>query len=304
MKESIMKKLLIVLLLCIGSFAEKKNIEDMFVSKALTGCNNYEDTFKSINFNPEFDMDFDNSILEFDATLDGIIDCVVVQKDENDPWVLSIIVLTKKKKYNFGINGWMSNIDNCGKGCFHVKINGKHENILDEKYYYSKKYDCWFDKQNFSSIKNLMGKNSKQLFSIVGIGDRNIPIDSLLTLKDKLSKLTYKEIKDVNYQYLDYYLEHYQLSKKTLTTYNNIAYYLQKAGSNEEAVYLLEKILEKFPKRMVAYYNLGDAYWALEEKEKAKKAYSTYIQMMKAKGKEKRIPKVVRDRVLSKVLKI
>ena len=90
------------------------------------------------------------------------------------------------------------------------------------------------------------------------------------------------------------------LISKNLTSYNNIAYYLQKAGSNEEAVYLLEQITEKFRKRTVAHYNLGDAYWALGQKKKAKEAYTTYIELMCDAGKQKRIPKVVMDRVSNK----
>jgi len=95
-------------------------------------------------------------------------------------------------------------------------------------------------------------------------------------------------------------LNEINIEKKTLSTYNNIAYYLQKAGSNKEAVYLLEKILKKYPNRTVAYYNLGDAYWALGDKKKARKAYTTYTEQMCDAGKQKRIPKVVIDRVSSK----
>ncbi len=98
----------------------------------------------------------------------------------------------------------------------------------------------------------------------------------------------------------EYYLDEKYFFHNNIEFSNNLAFFFDKANYHKEAVYLLEKILEKFPKRVVAYYNLGDAYWALGEKEKAKKAYSTYIKMMKAKGKEKRIPKVVKDRVLSK----
>lgn len=84
---------------------------------------------------------------------------------------------------------------------------------------------------------------------------------------------------------------------KNFTTYNNIAYYLQKSGANKEAIYLLERILEKYPNRTVVYYNLGDAYWGLGKKKKAKQAYQTYIKQMKEKGKEKKIPKIVIQRV-------
>jgi tetratricopeptide (TPR) repeat protein len=88
-----------------------------------------------------------------------------------------------------------------------------------------------------------------------------------------------------------------KIAEKTLTPYNNIAYYLQKAGANKEAIFLLEKIIKKFPNRTVAYYNLGDAYWALGEKDKAIKAYTTYIEQMCDKGLQKKIPKEVLKRV-------
>ena len=56
-------------------------------------------------------------------------------------------------------------------------------------------------------------------------------------------------------------------------------------------------ILEVYPQRTVAYYNLADAYWALGEKEKARKSYTTYIEQMCAKGLQKKIPKEVLKRV-------
>ena len=59
----------------------------------------------------------------------------------------------------------------------------------------------------------------------------------------------------------------------------------------------LEKIIKKFPNRTVAYYNLGDAYWALGEKEKAINAYTIYVEQMCHKGLQKKIPKVVLKRI-------
>lgn len=81
------------------------------------------------------------------------------------------------------------------------------------------------------------------------------------------------------------------------TIYNDTAYYLQQAGANQESAYLLEKIIEKFPDRTVAYFNLGDAYYSLGDKEKATQAYQIYIDQMEKKGWEKKIPKRVLDRV-------
>ncbi len=121
---------------------------------------------------------------------------------------------------------------------------------------------------------------------------------SLSTLEKPLKQK--KDLKTYNKAFFEKLLPEKPIEKSTLTTYNNIGYYLQKAGANKEAIYLLEKITAKFPKRTVAYYNLGDAYWALGDKAKAKKVYEIYIKQMKQKGKQKRIPKIIKDRILTK----
>jgi len=87
------------------------------------------------------------------------------------------------------------------------------------------------------------------------------------------------------------------LMKKNVIQYNNIAYYLLKHRHYKGALVILEELVHYFPKRTVAYYNLGDAYWALGRKEEAKKMYATYVKQMTEQGKEKRIPKVVTQRI-------
>jgi len=110
--------------------------------------------------------------------------------------------------------------------------------------------------------------------------------------KDKIKLKNFSGVLSINYLEID--------KSSDLEKYNNMAYYLQKAGSNKEAIYLLKKILKKYPTRTVAHYNLADAYWALGEKKKAVASYKTYIKQMKEKGKTKRIPKVVKQRASSK----
>jgi len=129
----------------------------------------------------------------------------------------------------------------------------------------------------------------KRLYQSELCTEPNITIKQLGNNKGDIKKITKNDIR--NYLIID------PLSKKTLTVYNNIAYYLEKAKAYDEAIFLLEKILEKYPNRTVAYYNLGDAYWGLEKKEKAKEAYQVYVKQMKEKGKEKKIPKKVLERV-------
>ena len=95
-----------------------------------------------------------------------------------------------------------------------------------------------------------------------------------------------KVIKSVPFQIDD-------LSTKNLSSYNDIAYYLQQANANDEAIFLLEKIIEKFPNRTVLYLNLADAYYGINENEEAKVNYEKYIEFMKKSGKENKIPKRV-----------
>jgi len=127
------------------------------------------------------------------------------------------------------------------------------------------------------------------------------PILDIFNYRYNVLSQKFKEKKSINIikkfslEKLDIFLENISI-RKNLTKYNNIAYYLQKANANKEAVYLLEKILEKYPNRTVAHYNLADAYWELGEKKKAISSYRTYMEQMKEKGKTKRIPKVVKQR--------
>jgi tetratricopeptide (TPR) repeat protein len=154
----------------------------------------------------------------------------------------------------------INNLKTTGKGNIRCTVPGK--DFFDSNF------------EHFSCrIKNL----KKMLFDLT---------------KNDTSKMQYYDI-----SLIDNTLNQKHITLKTLTTYNDIAYYLQKAGANKEAIFLLEKIIKKFPNRTVAYYNLGDAYWELGEKDKAIKAYTTYIEQMCDKGLQKKIPKEVLKRV-------
>lgn len=90
------------------------------------------------------------------------------------------------------------------------------------------------------------------------------------------------------------------LKPEQIRTFNNTAYYLQQLGNekcNNCAISLLEDIIKISPKRIVAYLNLGDAYWAKEEKDKAIENYNKYIELMKEKGWEGKTPKKVIERL-------
>lgn len=87
------------------------------------------------------------------------------------------------------------------------------------------------------------------------------------------------------------------INKENIIFYNDKAYYLEQSKLYTESIYLLKKIIKNFPNRTVAYINIGDAYWNSQNKEKAKDAYKIYIEQMKEKGKEQKIPKRIFERI-------
>ena len=241
--------------------------------------------------------------VKFDADNDGFIDDISYKIKSLQDYPLltdpTISIDIKTKYQTFIFDTYYSvypDISNCSdiKGCIKIsQIRGGTGLNLQEYYRFDKIRKHWF------LYKSIEDGNIKYFNESMRIDYTFFPKGDLDYFLKLSKKKDIKFLNSLNGFCYDYYLKNYPINKN-LTTYNNIAYYFQKAGANKDAVYLLEEILEKFPKRIVAYYNLGDAYWALGKKEKAKKAYTTYIEQMCNAGKQKRIPKVVKDRVSSK----
>lgn len=79
---------------------------------------------------------------------------------------------------------------------------------------------------------------------------------------------------------------------------NNLAHSLEKHNILNESVFLLYQIILQYPERVVAYLNLADTCWGLDNEEEAKKYYEKYISLMKSQGKDlKKIPQRVYDRI-------
>lgn len=89
------------------------------------------------------------------------------------------------------------------------------------------------------------------------------------------------------------------LSESNVNDYNDIAYYNSSTQKGDQSsILLLKKIVEKFPDRVVAYLNLGDSYWATDNKEYAKEAYNKYLELMKDQNKDlSKIPTRVEERI-------
>lgn len=85
-------------------------------------------------------------------------------------------------------------------------------------------------------------------------------------------------------------IDHYRRNKKDEEYLNNIAYFVQKNGGNYEAILLLKEILRNNPNRIPAYLNIADAYMAIGKKDLAIKNYENYVELMKSKSLERKIP--------------
>ena len=208
----------------------------------------------------------------------------------------------KFKHNDFYLNKYVESIGTICNNYTYIKsfINNINEKLAIEdfsidsffqKYYNSKNFQKKFHRQILTSFKvdykellKLFKEKNKYLLK--QYVEKNLLVYSD---NDKLCK---------NYSYLDKYL--YFNKPETIAISNDVAFFIGEAGYYEEASYLLEKIIKKFPNRTVAYYNLGDAYWALGKKQKAIKAYTTYIEQMCDKGLQNKIPKVVLERVSNK----
>lgn len=87
------------------------------------------------------------------------------------------------------------------------------------------------------------------------------------------------------------------LNDENLVFLNDLAFYLEKENPTASAL-ILEKIITKYPNRMVAKLNLADAYWAILEgnSPKIKQLYQEYKEAMIQKGLAKKIPTRVFER--------
>lgn len=130
--------------------------------------------------------------------------------------------------------------------------------------------------------------------------DDNLNTKETLTLNQLFENA--KTNKKVSFDDIEEVTKIQGIYTKNVQKYNDIAYYLQQSGANAEAFFLLEKIIEKFPNRTVAYLNLADAYNGYIDKQtsnqiyyrqKAKQNYEKYISLMKQDGKESKIPQRV-----------
>ena len=100
--------------------------------------------------------------------------------------------------------------------------------------------------------------------------------------------------KNVKYDAIEY-LFNYLISAKNVSKYNDLAFYL---SNDDISLYILNEVIKKYPNRVVAYINIADSYFNLENYDEAVKNYKKYILLMKSQKKDlKKIPKYVFERI-------
>lgn len=103
-----------------------------------------------------------------------------------------------------------------------------------------------------------------------------------------------KSKRNVKYDLIEY-LFNYPISNKNVVKYNDLAYFL---SNDDISLYILSSVIKKFPKRTVAYLNIGDSFYNLGNEYQARKNYKKYISLMKLQKKDLKIPKYVYERLL------
>jgi len=116
-------------------------------------------------------------------------------------------------------------------------------------------------------------------------------------IEDFMEKLP-DEVKNkrviLNVDSVEELIQNNPINNKNVRLYNDIAFFL----GYKESIYLLQKILEKYPSRVVAYLNIADSYWLSGDKTKAQENYKKYVALMKSQNKEiRKIPNRVWTRI-------
>jgi tetratricopeptide (TPR) repeat protein len=80
------------------------------------------------------------------------------------------------------------------------------------------------------------------------------------------------------------------LSDSTVGIFNDFGYFKEQAKQYDQAIAILELVIQKYPNRTVAYLNLGDAFFGIGDLPQAKNTYAHYVELMKKENKHGRIP--------------
>lgn len=129
--------------------------------------------------------------------------------------------------------------------------------------------------------------------------EKKIKEELLVEFKNATSRLYKDESRFANFpkrSFIERYIGEYGYSSASQQVFNDVAFFWQQAGFNNDAIWLLKKVISESPKRTVAYLNLADAYWAEGDQASAGKNYKVYTELMSEDGKQAKVPDRARQR--------
>lgn len=92
------------------------------------------------------------------------------------------------------------------------------------------------------------------------------------------------------------WLDYVNISSNNITKINDLAFKLENINPTV-SINVLQKIIQKYPDRVVAYLNIANSYWNIGQKGKAIENYKIYLSLMKSQKKDlKKVPRYVQDR--------
>ena len=103
-------------------------------------------------------------------------------------------------------------------------------------------------------------------------------------------------IREYMYMGVDSYLACYP-PKAKIQVFNDLAFFLAEGGDNYNAMKLYRELEKISPSRVVLKLNIADALWGDGKRSEAREYYSSYKRLMESSGREKSVPKRVRDRL-------
>lgn len=181
---------------------------------------------------------------------------------------------------------------------FHDSVNGLILNKVEfKRQVYVETTDLCNSNYTYIPIKETL-ISDVSLYSMNYLNQLNRKLN-LPQLKELIlnTNKKYQCTNKIQIEELKYLLSIEYINEKNLNEYNNIAYYLEQNQEYNASYYLLDKIVNKDPNRVVAWLNMGDVYWGMNEKTKAKEAYQKYISLMKSQKKDlSKIPQRVYER--------
>jgi hypothetical protein len=166
------------------------------------------------------------------------------------------------------------------KSIYSESFNPMDPDLIKTKCNFEPKKEIFLSKNNVDDVIQYMGfdvmalssnKNFNKIKCNCEKTETELDIDAI---KDRMNEIpVLDEPKKLR---LDLYFKENPFSNYNLKTFNEIATKLKDNNSSNEAIYILTKIIAKFPNSIESNLNIADSFWNINNVTKAKFYYKKY----------------------------